>query len=140
MLFFSDGMLGLPIEGMTQGDITSYFGNRASPGGIGSTNHKGIDIGFPKGTPIYSCESGTVTHAGLKGGYGKCVIIDHGNGIQTLYAHQSRLNVAVGQRVVRGQRIGAVGSTGNSTGPYLHLGVKVNGVFVDPLKGYMAVQ
>lgn len=140
MLFFSGGMLGLPIEGMTQGDITSYFGNRASPGGIGSTNHKGIDIGFPKGTPIYSCESGTVTLAGWNGGYGKCVIISHGGGVETLYGHMSKINVAEGQTIMRGQCIGEVGSTGNSTGPHLHLGVKINGTFVDPLKGYLAVQ
>ena len=137
MVFYSKGILGLPIEGMTKADVTSPFGGRPSPGGIGSTNHKGTDFGFPAGTPVYACESGTVVHAGLKGGYGKCVIIDHGNGIQTLYAHQSRLNVAAGQRVVRGQCIGAVGSTGNSTGPHLHLEVRVNGVPVDPMNGYL---
>ncbi len=137
MMFYSKGVLGLPIEGMTRANITSPFGNRASPGGIGSTNHKGTDFGFSAGTPIYACESGTVVHAGLKGGYGKCVIIDHGNGLQTLYAHQSRLNVAAGQRVIRGQCIGAVGSTGNSTGPHLHLEVRVNGVPVDPMGGYL---
>ena len=137
MVFYSPGVLGLPIEGMTRADITSPFGNRASPGGIGSTNHRGTDFGFPSGTPIHACESGTVIHAGWKGGYGKCVIIDHGNGLQTLYAHQSRLNVAAGQRVIRGQCIGAVGSTGNSTGPHLHLEVRVNGVQADPMGGYL---
>lgn len=137
ILFYSKGVLGLPIEGMTKANITSSFGGRSSPGGIGSTNHKGTDFGFPAGTPIYACESGTVVHAGLRGGYGKCVIIDHGNGLQTLYAHQSKLNVAAGQRVIRGQCIGAVGSTGNSTGPHLHLEVRVNGVSVDPMGGYL---
>lgn len=139
MMFYSKstGVLGLPIEGMTKANITSSFGGRSSPGGIGSTNHKGTDFGFPAGTPIYACESGTVVYAGLKGGYGKCVIIDHGNGLQTLYAHQSKLNVAAGQRVIRGQCIGAVGSTGNSTGPHLHLEIRVNGVSVDPMSGYL---
>lgn len=134
VLILGDGTLGLPIQGMTQSHITSRFGNRESPGGIGSTNHKGLDIGFPTGTKVYACESGKVTFAGWSGGFGKLVIIDHGNDMQTYYAHLSKINTAKGIKVVRGQNIGEVGNTGNSTGPHLHLGVMVNGVFIDPEK------
>lgn len=133
------GLLGLPIEGMTQEDITSRFGHRSSPGGIGTTDHKGLDIGYPTGTIIRACESGTVTSAGWGGGHGKRVIIDHGDGIVTLYAHMSRIHAAKGQKVQRGQVIGEVGSTGNSTGPHLHLEVIVNGKYMDPEKGFLSI-
>lgn len=133
------GLLGLPIEGMTQDSITSRFGLRDSPGGIGSTNHKGLDIGYPTGTIIRACESGTVTAAGWSGGHGKRVIIDHGDGIVTLYAHMSRIHAAKGQKVQRGQVIGEVGNTGNSTGPHLHLEVIVNGKYMDPEKGFLSI-
>lgn len=133
------GVLGLPIEGMTQGNISSHFGPRVSPGGIGSTDHKGLDIAFPTGTKIYACESGTVVVAGWNGGFGNCVIIDHGNGLQTVYGHMSKVHISKDVKVVRGQLIGEVGSTGNSTGPHLHLGVKVNGKYVNPEKGYLSI-
>ena len=129
----SGGILNLPIEGMTKAHITDYFGYRESPGGIGSTNHQGLDLGFPTGTPVYACESGTVTTANFNGGYGNCIVIDHGNGLQTLYGHLSEIGVTINQKVIRGQSIGRVGSTGNSTGPHLHLEVRVNGRAVDPL-------
>lgn len=134
VLSLGTGELGLPIKGMTQSTITSHFGGRESPGGIGSTNHKGLDIGFPIGTKVYACEKGTVIHAGWSGGFGKLIIVDHGNGMQTYYAHLSKINTAKGMKVVRGQNIGEVGNTGNSTGPHLHLGVMVNGSFVNPEK------
>lgn len=133
------GKLGLPIKGMTKGNITSHFGPRSSPGGIGSTNHQGLDIAFPQGTHILACESGTVELAGWNGGLGKCIIISHGKGLQTVYGHQSKLNVKAGQKVVRGQYIGEVGSTGNSTGAHLHLGIKVNGQYVNPEKGWLSI-
>ena len=134
VLLLGTGELGLPINGMTAANITSRFGGRESPGGIGSTNHKGLDLGFPIGTKVYACESGIVTHAGWSGGFGKLVIVDHGNGMQTYYAHLSKINTVKGMKVVRGQNIGEVGNTGNSTGPHLHLGVMVNGSFVNPEK------
>ena len=139
IIYNGPGKLGLPIEGMTQANISSHFGGRASPGGIGSTNHQGLDIAFPTGTKILACESGKVTHAGWAGGLGKCVIIDHGAGLQTVYGHMSEVGVAKGQQILRGQVIGKVGSTGNSTGPHLHLGVKVNGSYVNPEKGYLSI-
>ena len=133
------GVLALPIEGMTQDDITSPFGLRNSPGGIGSTNHRGLDIGMPAGTIIRACESGTVTAAGWGGGHGKRVIIDHGDGVVTLYAHMSRIHATKGQKVQRGQVIGEVGNTGNSTGPHLHLEVIVNGKYMDPEIGWLSI-
>ena len=133
------GILALPIEGMTQADITSRFGLRSSPGGIGSTNHKGLDIGMPTGTIIRACESGTVTAAGWGGGHGKRVIIDHGDGIVTLYAHMSRIHATKGQKVQRGQVIGEVGNTGNSTGPHLHLEVQEKGKYMDPEEGWLSI-
>lgn len=131
------GKLGLPIKGMTSRNITSHFGPRSSPGGIGSTNHQGLDIGFPTGTHVLACEKGTVTTAGWGGGLGNCIIIDHGEGLETVYGHLNAINVKTGQKVVRGQYIGNVGSTGNSTGPHLHLGIKLNGSYVNPEKGWL---
>ena len=100
----------------TTGRISSYFGGRKSPGGIGSTNHKGIDIAAPRGTPVYAADGGTVTYAGWMSGYGYTVRIDHGNGYVTYYAHNSSLTTSVGKHVYKGQQIAKVGSTGNSTG------------------------
>lgn len=133
------GKLGLPIQNMKKSNISSPFGHRKSPGGIGSKYHKGIDIAFPTGTHVLACEAGKVEVAGWSKGFGKCIIISHGGGVKTTYAHLSKINVTKGQRVVRGQFIGEVGSTGNSTGPHLHLGVSVNGSYVDPQNGWISV-
>lgn len=113
--------------------ITSKFGGRNSPGGIGSTNHKGVDIGTPMGTPVLAAKAGKVTWASWNGGYGNCVIISHGKGNSTLYGHLSSYNVKVGDSVSQGQVIAYSGSTGNSTGPHLHFGIKENDSWVDPL-------
>lgn len=113
--------------------ITSGFGHRTSPGGIGSTNHQGVDIGASTGTPIHAIASGKVILAGWNGGYGNCVMIDHGNGIVSVYGHQSKIAVSSGQRVSQNDIIGYVGSTGHSTGPHLHLGILKNGSYVSPL-------
>ena len=120
--------LGISLIRPTSGVVTSRFGSR-----WGST-HKGIDIGAPKGTPIKAAAGGTVTVAqyGYSGGYGNYVIISHGNGIQTVYAHCNSLNVTVGQKVSQGQQIATVGSTGRSTGNHLHLEIRVNGVAQNP--------
>ncbi|MEG2717443.1 MAG: peptidoglycan DD-metalloendopeptidase family protein [Eubacterium sp.] len=115
-------------------NITSYFGYRDDVGDVGSSYHQGIDIGAAEGDPIYSFLPGTVTLAGNNGGYGNCVIIDHGNGLETLYGHMSAIAASNGQSVAPGQTIGFVGSTGNSTGSHLHFSVLVNGQQVDPLQ------
>jgi murein DD-endopeptidase MepM/ murein hydrolase activator NlpD len=95
--------------------------------------HEGIDIAASTGTPIWSAAAGTVIHAGWLGGYGNLVVVDHGNGLATAYAHASAILVAVGQQVAQGETVALIGSTGNSSGPHLHFEVRVNGVAVDPL-------
>lgn len=126
---YSSGEFAFPVNG----EITSGFGGRQSPGGIGSTDHKGIDIGVVTGTSVAAADGGKVSLAGWNGGYGNCVIIDHGNGRQTLYGHLEGYTVQAGDVVGKGQEIGKSGSTGNSTGPHLHFGVKEGGRFVDPM-------
>ncbi len=116
--------------------ITSYYGWRIHPIFGNNRLHTGIDVGAPYGTNIVAADSGRVVEAGYNGGYGNCVKIDHGNGIETLYAHCSQLVVNVGDTVNRGQIIAYVGSTGNSTGPHLHFEVRVNGGHTNPL-GYV---
>ena len=107
--------------------ITSRFGTRSS--GM----HKGLDVAAPTGTPIYAAAAGTVTSAGWSNlGYGYCIEISHGNGVNTLYAHCSELYVSAGQYVAQGEYIAAVGSTGWSTGPHLHLEIRINGVAYNP--------
>lgn len=113
--------------------ITSKFGGRNSPGGIGSTNHKGVDIGTPMNTPILAAKSGTVTWASWNGGYGHCVIIYHGQGNSTLYGHLNSYACQVGDTVSQGDLIAYSGTSGNSTGPHLHFGIKENDTWVDPL-------
>ena len=95
--------------------------------------HEGIDIAASSGTPIWAAAAGTVIHAGWLGGYGNLVVVDHGNGLATAYAHASAILVGVGQQVAQGETVALVGSTGNSSGPHLHFEVRVNGVAVDPL-------
>lgn len=113
--------------------ITSPFGWRICPY-HGRELHPGIDIGAPSGSAIVAAGAGRVISAGWRGGYGNTIIIDHGNGVTTLYAHQRSggIKVSVGQHVKAGQRIGTVGSTGNSTGPHLHWEVRVNGTPKNP--------
>ncbi len=114
------------------GTITSRFGYRSSPGGIGSTNHKGIDIANRYGTAVCASDGGTVVYAGWMGGYGYMVQIDHGNGVVTYYGHNSSLLVKKGQHVYPGQQIARMGSTGNSTGNHCHFEIRVNGVPKNP--------
>lgn len=111
--------------------ISSEFGGRKSPGGIGSTNHKGRDYAAPSGSPIYAAASGTVTTVSWNVARGYYVVVNHGD-LATLYQHCSATYVSVGQKVSAGQNIAAVGSTGYSTGPHLHFEVHVGGVPVDP--------
>lgn len=121
-----------PVDGI----ITSGFGGRSSPGGVGSTYHEGLDISVPEGTPIRAAQGGTVISASYNGGYGNYTCIDHGSGLSTCYGHQSQLGVTSGQSVDQGQIIGYSGNTGASTGPHLHFEVRINGVAQDPL-GYL---
>ena len=114
------------------GTLTSRFGYR-SLRLSGSNNHQGIDIGNSYGTSIYASDGGTVTYAGWMGGYGYLIIIDHGNGYETYYGHNSSLVAYVGQKVHKGQLIARMGSTGYSTGNHCHFGIKLNGTFVNPL-------
>jgi len=116
-----------------QGAISSEFGSRRDPMSGDHRHHSGLDVAAPEGTPILAAASGRVTHAGPMGSYGQLVEINHGDGIVTRYAHQSAISVAVGQEIAAGEPVGAVGSTGKSTGPHLHLEVRRDGVAVDPL-------
>ncbi len=106
--------------------ISSPFGKRWG------RQHQGIDFAAPQGEPIYAMAAGTVTHSGWEPGYGKSVVIDHGKGMQTRYAHCSRLLAKVGQVVGQGAQIAKVGSTGHSTGPHLHFEVLMDGVRKNP--------
>ncbi|MGD1855831.1 MAG: murein hydrolase activator EnvC family protein [Leptolyngbyaceae cyanobacterium] len=117
----------------TAGQITSRFGSRLHPVLGYRRFHAGIDFGASHGTAIVAADSGKVIFSGWYGGYGNSVIVDHGSGLTTLYAHASRLTVREGQAVSKGQTIAAVGSTGLSTGPHLHFEVRRNGSPVDPL-------
>jgi murein DD-endopeptidase MepM/ murein hydrolase activator NlpD len=120
------GVLGWPVSG----PVTSGFGLRWG------RMHEGIDIAVAEGTPVRAAGAGTVIYAGWMGGYGNLVVVDHGNGLSTAYAHNSSLGVGVGQSVTAGQVVSYSGNTGNSTGPHVHFEVRVNGSAVDPL-GYL---
>jgi murein DD-endopeptidase MepM/ murein hydrolase activator NlpD len=124
------GSLLMPIAG---GRVGSGYGQRFHPILKRTRMHTGVDIGASTGTPIRAAAPGVVISANYRGGYGNCVVIDHGGGLSTLYGHCSRLYVSAGQRVSRGQTIAAVGSTGLSTGPHLHFEVRINGAPVNPM-------
>lgn len=121
---------GVKVSSMPlTGTISSRYGAISD---IRKSSHTGLDISAPKGTPIKVIANGTVVFAEDKGSYGNLVKVDHGNGVETWYAHTSKMYVKVGQKVKSGDVIAAVGSTGNSTGPHLHLEVRINGVHVNP--------
>lgn len=129
----STGKFGWPTDSRR---ITSKFGYRSSPGGVGSTNHKGIDIG-PKspgvsGDKIYASDGGTVTFVGTSGGYGKLIKISHKDNYETRYAHLKSFNVVKGAKVSKGQVIGYMGNTGNSTGVHLHFEIRKNNNCYNP--------
>lgn len=121
--------LGVSLIKPVSGIISSRFGVRSS---IRSSAHTGLDIATSAGTPISAAASGTVTFSGWKGSYGYMIVITHSDGVQTYYAHCSKLYASAGQTVSQGQTIAAVGSTGNSTGPHLHFETRVNGIAYNP--------
>lgn len=137
--FKSIGIGGASMGDLTApvgGGVTSGFGYRdpfmTDSGQMSSDYHAGIDIGAPYGAAVGAAGAGTVTQAGWNGGYGNSVTIDHGNGLETFYAHLSEILVSVGDLVTKLQTIGLVGSTGNSTGPHLHFGLMQDGAWIDP--------
>lgn len=121
--------LGFPFPGR----ITSNFGHRENPfGGSSVETHKGLDIKGPYGAPVKAMAKGIVEFAGLRGGFGNCIILKHGNGFETLYGHLSKILVQVDQKIDIGEQIGNIGSTGRSTGPHLHYEVHRNGQQINP--------
>lgn len=118
-----------PIKGI----LTSTFGEQRE-----GYYHKGVDLAANTGTKIQAALDGKVSFSGIADGYGKVVIIDHSDNLQTVYAHCSKLNVSEGDQVLRGQVIAEVGNTGDSTGPHLHFEIRVDGVPIDPL-GYTGI-
>lgn len=121
--------LGFPFPGR----ITSNFGHRENPfGGSNVETHKGLDIKGPYGAPVKAMAKGIVEFAGLRGGFGNCIILKHGNGFETLYGHLSKILVQVDQKIDIGEQIGNIGSTGRSTGPHLHYEVHHNGQQINP--------
>ena len=121
--------IGISLIRPISGTISSRFGASSN---IRRSSHTGLDIAASRGTPIAAAASGTVTFSGYKGSYGNMIVITHENGIQTYYGHCDKLYVSAGTKVSQGQTIAAVGSTGKSTGPHLHLEVRVNGVAYNP--------
>lgn len=113
--------------------ITSYFGDRESPTEGASTNHKGIDIGASSGSAVLAAAKGEVVISTYSTSAGNYIMLSHGGGIYSVYMHMQSMNVSVGEEVSGGQQIGTVGSTGYSTGPHLHFGIRVNGSYVNPL-------
>lgn len=125
----SSSFLVEPIPGAA---ITSPYGEHRS-----YETHQGIDYAAVIGTPVDAAGAGVVVSAGAAGGYGNRIVVDHGNGLQTLYAHLSSIGVHVGDRVNQGQVLGLSGMTGNATGPHLHFEVRLNGVPVNPLEWFL---
>jgi murein DD-endopeptidase MepM/ murein hydrolase activator NlpD len=119
----SSGTLSWPAGGT----LTSRFGPRWG------RNHNGIDVAAPTGSTVSAADSGTVISAGYNGGFGLAVLVDHGNGMVTVYGHHSSLSVSAGESVSRGQKLGAMGCTGSCTGPHVHFEVRIGGVAYDPL-------
>lgn len=127
-------LASMPSIWPARGWVTSDFGQRVDPFTADRIMHRGIDIGAAHGTQIKAPSDGLVIFAGVDGGYGKVLVLDHGYGVKTRYAHLSEISVTVGDHIKRGERIGAIGNTGRSTGPHLHYEVRINGVPENPRK------
>jgi murein DD-endopeptidase MepM/ murein hydrolase activator NlpD len=121
---------GWPVNGRLMGG----YGVRSDPFSGEGAMHTGIDISAPVGTPVHAAADGIVLHAGWNGGYGRCVIVDHGNGYQTWYAHLSRMDVIEGEEIRQGEVLGAVGTSGRSTGSHLHYEVRIGSTPVNPYR------
>jgi hypothetical protein len=127
-------MNALPLQWPIRGRVNSEFGRRRSPWGGSAEQHSGLDISTPPGTPVMCPAPGRVLLAGGGGDYGRHVVIEHGNGVRSVYGHMSRVDVKAGQHVEEGQLLGLTGSTGRSTGPHLHYELRVAGKPVNPRK------
>lgn len=135
----ASGAIAVPsARPVNMATITSGFGVRSDPFRRTAAMHAGIDLAAPTGTAVYATADGTVDRAEWSGGYGNCVEIDHGKGLQTRFGHLSRILVHAGQIVHRGDLIALVGSTGRSTGPHLHYEVRMDGHAVNPMPYLMA--
>ncbi len=127
---YSSGVMSWPVPGYHR--VTSDYGMRMHPILNSRRMHTGIDVGAPTGANVVAMAGGEAIFVGWFGAYGNTVVLDHGGGVSTMYAHLSSCSVGVGQKVARGQKVGQVGSTGLSTGPHLHFEVRVNGDHVNP--------
>jgi murein DD-endopeptidase MepM/ murein hydrolase activator NlpD len=121
---------GWPVNGR----LMAGYGERSDPFSGEGAMHTGVDIAAPMGTPVHAAADGIVIHAGWNGGYGRCVIVDHGNNYQTWYAHLSRMDVIEGEEIRQGEVLGAVGTTGRSTGAHLHYEVRIGSTPVNPYR------
>ncbi len=124
----------LPASWPINGRLMGGYGQRSDPFSGEGAMHTGIDISAPVGTPVKATGDGIILHANWNGGYGRCVIIDHGNGYQTWYAHLSRMDVMEGQAIRQGEVVGRVGTTGRSTGAHLHYEVRIHSTPVNPYR------
>lgn len=124
----------LPSIWPLNGRLMAGYGVRIDPFSGEGAMHTGVDISAPYGTPVHATADGIVLHAGWNGGYGRCVIIDHGNNYQTWYAHLSRMDVIEGEEIRQGEVLGAVGTTGRSTGAHLHYEVRIGSTPVNPYR------
>lgn len=123
-----------PTVWPVRGWISSAFGDRSNPVTGKSGFHSGVDIANDHGSPIRASADGEVSFAGWEGGYGKLIVVNHGNGFSTYYGHLAEIKAGVGQKVLRNQVIGLMGATGNTTGPHLHYEIRLYGASVDPTK------
>jgi murein DD-endopeptidase MepM/ murein hydrolase activator NlpD len=133
-IFTSGDLNVLPAIWPVNGRLADGFGKRSDPFSGEGELHKGVDILAPMGTAVHAAADGIVRSAGWNGGYGRCIVIDHGHGYQTLYGHLSRTDVIEGQEIRQGETIGAVGSTGHSTGSHLHYEVHIGSTPVNPYR------
>ena len=124
----------LPASWPITGRLMGGYGQRSDPFSGEGAMHTGIDISAPSGTPVKATADGVVIHSNWNGGYGRCVIVDHGNGYQTWYAHLSRMDVMEGQVIRQGEIVGRVGTTGRATGPHLHYEVRIHSTPVNPYR------
>lgn len=136
-IFTRDDVNVLPGLWPITGRLMGGFGERTDPFSGEGARHTGVDISAPMGTPVKATADGVIISAGWNGGYGRCVIIDHGNGYQTWYGHLSKINVMEGEEIRQGETLGLVGMTGRATGPHLHYEVRIHSTPVNPYR-YLA--